>query len=160
VWRLTVIFSSIPRRPGSHPRPLLDGAEDLKPRGDERSLDSLSFARRESCVASVQRRLFLSFQPFCPIKCDCRLDSAQQLFVAEGFRQEYRFGVRTVHLDGCVGIFELFEAIFEELFKHKAEYSLRMLLPTLPARPGLFWASVFGDLPPKMRTSFDVAMPR
>lgn len=49
-----------------------------------------------------------------------------------------------------VGIFELFEGIFEEFFKYKAKYPPQMLLPKLPAAMGLFWASVFGDLPPKI----------
>jgi hypothetical protein len=49
-----------------------------------------------------------------------------------------------------VGIFELLKAIFEEFFKYKAKYPPRMLLPKLPATMGLFWASVFGDLPPKI----------
>jgi hypothetical protein len=44
----------------------------------------------------------------------------------------------------------LFQAIFEECFKYKAKYPPRMLLPKLPATMGLFWASVFGDLSPKI----------
>lgn len=47
-----------------------------------------------------------------------------------------------------IGIFELFGAIFQELFKYKAKYPRRMLLPKIPVKMGLFWASVFGDLPP------------
>jgi hypothetical protein len=40
--------------------------------------------------------------------------------------------------------------MFKEFFKYKSKYPPRMLLPKLPAKMTLFWASVFGDLPPKI----------
>ena len=49
-----------------------------------------------------------------------------------------------------IGVFELFDAIFQEFFKYKAKYPPRMLLPKLPTKMGLFWASIFGELPPKI----------
>jgi hypothetical protein len=49
-----------------------------------------------------------------------------------------------------IGVFELFDAMFEKYFRYKAKYPPRMLLPKLPAKMGLFWASVFGELPPKI----------
>jgi hypothetical protein len=49
-----------------------------------------------------------------------------------------------------IGVFELLGAMFEQFFKYKAKYPPRMLLPKLPSKMGLFWAGVFGDLPPKI----------
>jgi hypothetical protein len=49
-----------------------------------------------------------------------------------------------------IGVFELFDAMFQEFFKYKSKYPPWMLLPKLPAKMGLFWASVFGDLPSKI----------
>ena len=48
----------------------------------------LTFARRESLVATLQLHSLRSFQPFCSIEADCHIDRAQQFFVAEGLRQE------------------------------------------------------------------------
>ena len=49
-----------------------------------------------------------------------------------------------------IGVFELLDAMFQEFFKYKSKYPPRMLLPKLPAKMALFWASVFGDLPSKI----------
>ena len=36
-----------------------------------------------------------------------------------------------------IGVFELFDALFQEFFKYKSKYPPRMLLPKLPAEDGL-----------------------
>ncbi len=49
-----------------------------------------------------------------------------------------------------IGIFEIFGAIFDECFKYKAKYPIRVILADLPDELSLFWASVFGELPPEL----------
>jgi hypothetical protein len=46
-----------------------------------------------------------------------------------------------------IGIFEIFNNIFEEYFKYKPKYPVKIMLPKLPRRHTLFWASVFGEMP-------------
>ncbi len=45
-----------------------------------------------------------------------------------------------------IGIFEILQDVFNEHFKYKAKYPVRVLLPKLPAKLSLFWASLFGEL--------------
>ena len=49
-----------------------------------------------------------------------------------------------------IGLFELLGGLFKEFFKYKAKYPPRMLVPKLPMQMSSFWASVFGELPPKI----------
>jgi hypothetical protein len=44
-----------------------------------------------------------------------------------------------------VGIFELLSDIFDEYFKYKRKYPVKILLPKIPAQLSLFWASLFGE---------------
>src|SRR6266446_2330360 len=49
-----------------------------------------------------------------------------------------------------IGIFELLKDVFEEHFKYKAKYPVRVVIPRLPGRMQLFWLSVFGGFPSKV----------
>jgi hypothetical protein len=57
-----------------------------------------------------------------------------------------------------IGIFELLSKIFDEHFRYKPKYPVTVVLPEIPRRYALFWASVFGDLPgelmPLLNTRF------
>lgn len=46
-----------------------------------------------------------------------------------------------------IGLFEIFNEIFEEHFKYKAKYPIKVISPKLPKQHTLFWASVFGEIP-------------
>jgi hypothetical protein len=46
-----------------------------------------------------------------------------------------------------LGIFEILREIFDENFKFKAKYPVRVTIPRLPSRLQLFWASLLGELP-------------
>lgn len=46
-----------------------------------------------------------------------------------------------------IGVFEVLSDLFEKSFKFKPKYPLEVLLPRIPNRLALFWASVFGELP-------------
>ena len=46
-----------------------------------------------------------------------------------------------------IGIFELAGKIFDEHFRYKQKYPIRILFPKLPNELSLFWASMFGELP-------------
>lgn len=47
----------------------------------------------------------------------------------------------------AIGIFEILEEVFEQNFKFKTKYPLKLVFPRLPADYQLFWASVLGELP-------------
>lgn len=49
-----------------------------------------------------------------------------------------------------IGIFEVFNDIFEKYFKYKAKYPIKIVLPIFPKEDGLFWASLFGEIPSKL----------
>lgn len=49
-----------------------------------------------------------------------------------------------------IGIFELFGDIYREYFKYKAKYPVKVFLPKIPRPLALFWASVVGEVPPKL----------
>jgi len=46
-----------------------------------------------------------------------------------------------------VGIFELLGDIFEQHFRYKAKYPVKVVFPKVPQGLSLFWASVFGEIP-------------
>jgi hypothetical protein len=49
-----------------------------------------------------------------------------------------------------IGVFELWDGIFEKYFRYKAKFPVRVVLPSLPEELTLFWASVLGELPPTL----------
>lgn len=49
-----------------------------------------------------------------------------------------------------IGLFEILNEVFEENFKFKAKYPIKIIFPKFPQRFSLFWASVFGDIPNKL----------
>jgi len=49
-----------------------------------------------------------------------------------------------------IGIFELLGGVFDEFFKYKAKYPPRIVVPRIPSHLALFWASLFGEIPPKI----------
>lgn len=46
-----------------------------------------------------------------------------------------------------LGVFELFTDIFEEHFKYKPKYPIKVVIPKIPPQLSLFWASLFGEYP-------------
>lgn len=50
-----------------------------------------------------------------------------------------------------LGIFEILREVFDEHFKFKAKYPVSVILPRIPSRLSLFWASLFGELPERHR---------
>jgi len=48
-----------------------------------------------------------------------------------------------------IGVFEIFNDIFEKNFKYKAKYPVKVVIPKLPKDYSLFWASFFGEFPDK-----------
>jgi hypothetical protein len=46
-----------------------------------------------------------------------------------------------------IGIFELLQDIFEEHFRYKPKYPVKVLLPKIPEQLSLFWTSFFGEIP-------------
>lgn len=49
-----------------------------------------------------------------------------------------------------IGIFEILNDIYDAHFKYKAKYPIKIVIPAIPKKLPLFWASVFGELPPKI----------
>ena len=49
-----------------------------------------------------------------------------------------------------VGLFEILKEVFEENFRFKAKYPIKVIFPKLPRQLSLFWASVFGEIPSKL----------
>ena len=50
-----------------------------------------------------------------------------------------------------LGVFEILREVFDENFKFKAKYPVVVILPRIPSRFSLFWASLFGELPDRHR---------
>jgi hypothetical protein len=50
-----------------------------------------------------------------------------------------------------LGIFEILREVFDESFKFKAKFPISVILPRVPSRLSLFWASLFGELPERQR---------
>ena len=44
-----------------------------------------------------------------------------------------------------IGLFEILNEVFEENFKFKAKYPIKIIFPKLPKRFSLFWASFLGN---------------
>lgn len=49
-----------------------------------------------------------------------------------------------------IGIFELLSGVFQDHFKYKAKYPPKIVVPTIPDKLSLFWASLFGEWPAKI----------
>jgi hypothetical protein len=49
-----------------------------------------------------------------------------------------------------IGLPDILTDVFEQFFKYKAKYPVRVFMPVLPKKHTLFWASVFGELPQKL----------
>lgn len=49
-----------------------------------------------------------------------------------------------------IGIFELLTDVFEKHFKYKPKYPVKVLIPKIPPKLSLFWASLFGEIQPKI----------
>ena len=49
-----------------------------------------------------------------------------------------------------IGIFELLKDAFNEHFRYKAKYPVKVVIPRIPAQLSLFWASLFGEFPPTL----------
>jgi len=47
-----------------------------------------------------------------------------------------------------IGAFEILEGIFDEAFRYKPKFPMRVVVPTLPNKHGLFWASLLGEFHP------------
>jgi len=60
---------------------------------------------------------------------------------ARGSRHLPRFGI---------GIFEILKEVFHEHFRFTSKYPVKVAFPRLPREHALFWASVFGELPPSL----------
>jgi hypothetical protein len=50
-----------------------------------------------------------------------------------------------------IGIFEILNDLFQKYFKYKVKYPLRVIIPELPRQYTLFWASLFGEFPQKIK---------
>ena len=46
-----------------------------------------------------------------------------------------------------IGIFELFNEIYDEYFRYQAKYPPKIFIPKIPRTNAIFWSSVFGVLP-------------
>ena len=46
-----------------------------------------------------------------------------------------------------IGIFDLLKDIFEEYFRYKPKYPIKVTLPKIPGQFSLFWSSLFGEIP-------------
>jgi hypothetical protein len=54
-----------------------------------------------------------------------------------------------------IGAIDLLRDIFKEYFKYKAKYPAKVVVPTIPNKLGLFWASVFGEYDSRMSARID-----
>jgi hypothetical protein len=48
-----------------------------------------------------------------------------------------------------IGIFDVFNEIFEIHFKYKPKYPVKVIIPKIPNKYPLLWASIFGEFPDK-----------
>lgn len=46
-----------------------------------------------------------------------------------------------------VGVFDLFDDIFKSHFKYLSKYPINIIIPKIPAKNSLLWASMFGEYP-------------
>ena len=49
-----------------------------------------------------------------------------------------------------IGIFDLLKDVFEEYFRYKVKYPVKVVIPSIPAELSIFWASLFGEIPPAL----------
>lgn len=63
-------------------------------------------------------------------------DQIWEVVLKEGRRLSPKYGI---------GVFEIFNDLFDEHFKYKAKYPVKIVIPKLPAKYTLFWGSVFGE---------------
>jgi hypothetical protein len=49
-----------------------------------------------------------------------------------------------------IGIFELLKDLFDEHFRYKAKYPVKVVIPKIPVQWALLWASLFGEIPPTL----------
>jgi hypothetical protein len=56
-----------------------------------------------------------------------------------------RGGERVMEPSVGIGVIDVMTDIFEECFKYKAKFPEKVIIPRLPRKFGLFWASVFGE---------------
>lgn len=54
-----------------------------------------------------------------------------------------------------IAAIDLLHDIFKEYFKYKPKYPAKVVVPTLPSKLGLFWASVFGEYDARMSSAID-----
>ncbi len=47
-----------------------------------------------------------------------------------------------------IGVFDVLNEIFEQNYKFKRKYALKIVIPRIPKNSSLFWASLVGELPP------------
>lgn len=52
-----------------------------------------------------------------------------------------------------VGVFELYNEIFQEHFRYKEKYPLNVTIPKIPRSYSLFWSSIFGSFPKFITTN-------
>jgi hypothetical protein len=57
---------------------------------------------------------------------------------------------RTLSPQFGIGIVELLDDVFENYFRYKAKYPMRVILPHIPRQYNLFWTSIFGEVPQKL----------
>lgn len=46
-----------------------------------------------------------------------------------------------------IGIFELYNNLFEEHFRYQPKYPVKIVIPKMPKKQALLWASIFGEFP-------------
>jgi len=50
-----------------------------------------------------------------------------------------------------IGMFEIFNDLFDKYFKYKTKYPVKVIIPELPRQYNIFWASIFGEFPAKLK---------
>lgn len=50
-----------------------------------------------------------------------------------------------------IGVFELLNRIFLEHFRYQQKFPVKVIIPEIPVRHGLFWAALFGEYPKDIR---------
>lgn len=54
-----------------------------------------------------------------------------------------------------IGVLSVLQAIYQEHFKFKTKYPVKVIVPEIPKALGLFWASVFGEYPAHIAEAVD-----
>jgi hypothetical protein len=49
-----------------------------------------------------------------------------------------------------IGLFEIFNELFDTYYKYKRKYPVRIAIPELPKKHRIFWGGLLGDLPSKL----------